>query len=209
MLCYKNLIFLKNDLKYINIMSYSSKIKKISQFAAQQGGCFTAQQAIDFGIVRNNHSYHLKVGNWIKEYRGVYRLASLPVNELTFYWALYLWAYGQDGEPKGVFSHATALSFYGLSDYMSTEVYLSFSERIRKTQTPKILVLMRNDLISSDIELYEGMKVTSPIKTLVDLEKADFFSTEFLSQAVKQALNQGLITKKHLFEHEVLAKWAL
>lgn len=42
--------------------------KKLHHIASIQGGLFTAKQAESCGYARSNHHYHIKAGNWIKEW---------------------------------------------------------------------------------------------------------------------------------------------
>ena len=54
------------------------KNRDLFELANDQQGLFTAKQAEQVGFVSNNHSYHVKTGNWIREGRGLYRLAHFP-----------------------------------------------------------------------------------------------------------------------------------
>jgi hypothetical protein len=56
-------------------MKRSSKESQARLFAIAeaQGGFFTAKQVEDAGFDRTNHAYHLRVGNWQREHRGIYR----------------------------------------------------------------------------------------------------------------------------------------
>ena len=54
------------------------KIKKPfdgSEIAQSQQGFFTTKQATRSGFAEKTHSYHVNVGNWIREHSGIYRLA--------------------------------------------------------------------------------------------------------------------------------------
>src|ERR1035441_2457066 len=50
--------------------------RRLFEIAEAQQGFFTTKQAKAAGFAENTHSYHVKVGNWIREYRGIYRLES-------------------------------------------------------------------------------------------------------------------------------------
>jgi len=62
-------------------MSHSNLQNKQTLFeiAASQYGLFTAKQAIKAGFKKNNHPYHVQVGNWVREWHGIYRLARFPL----------------------------------------------------------------------------------------------------------------------------------
>ena len=46
-----------------------------------QQGMFTTKQAEEAGYKRNNHPYHVRKGNWIREMRGIYRLPMFPQDD--------------------------------------------------------------------------------------------------------------------------------
>ena len=48
------------------------------QVAESQQELFTARQAVQAGYDERNHPYHVKTGNRVKEYRGIYRLKNFP-----------------------------------------------------------------------------------------------------------------------------------
>jgi hypothetical protein len=43
-----------------------------------QQGFFTTKQAKAAGYAENTHPYHVQAGNWVRENRGIYRLANFP-----------------------------------------------------------------------------------------------------------------------------------
>ena len=56
-----------------------------------QGGFFTATQARELGFTNSKQHYHARAGNWIRESRGIYRLALYPEPErpdLILWWLL-------------------------------------------------------------------------------------------------------------------------
>jgi hypothetical protein len=48
--------------------------------------------------------------NWIREHRGIYRLADFPVPERRDLMFWYLWSQNRQEVPEGTYSHDTALS---------------------------------------------------------------------------------------------------
>lgn len=46
--------------------------------AESQDGYFTMAQALEAGFARSTHSYHVRMGNWLREHRGIYRLRQYP-----------------------------------------------------------------------------------------------------------------------------------
>src|SRR5579871_759702 len=47
--------------------------RRLFEIAESQQGYFTAKQAKAAGFAEKTHPYHVQVGNWIREYRGIYR----------------------------------------------------------------------------------------------------------------------------------------
>jgi hypothetical protein len=89
--------------------------QRLFESAQHQGGFFTARQARDAGFGDNVHSYHVRSGNWIREHRGVYRLAQFPLPARPDLMIWQLWSRNRQDQPQGVFSHATALTLHELS----------------------------------------------------------------------------------------------
>ena len=56
----------------------TAAFRKLYETAHAQGGFFTARQARDAGYEDSVHPYQVRAGNWVREVRGVYRLAQFP-----------------------------------------------------------------------------------------------------------------------------------
>ena len=64
---------------------------RLFDIAGSQDDYFTMAQALEAGFGRNTHSYHVKAGNWVREYRGIYRLVRFPVRRTG------IWCFGHYG----------------------------------------------------------------------------------------------------------------
>ncbi|NGX58869.1 MAG: hypothetical protein KR126chlam3_00009 [Chlamydiae bacterium] len=165
--------------------------------ADHQQGFFTAKQAEECGYARSN--FHLRVasGEWIQEGRGIYRLGRYPVTdrpELVF-WTL--WSRNRQDIPQGVWSHETALDIHELSDVMPAKMHMTVPVTFRRrVEIPKVLCLHHGNLEAFDVEERQGYKVTTPLKTLIDVVTVETIADEFLFQAIHEALQRGLILKK-------------
>lgn len=161
-----------------------------------QQGMFTTKQAEEAGYKRNNHPYHVRKGNWIREMRGIYRLPMFPQDDEDAQLVLwYLWARNRDERPQGVYSHDTALRIYDLSDLMPAKLHMTVSKKFRRFNSiPDILVLWRGSLNESDIRIMRGFAVTTPLKTLLDVAIAKHLEETLIWQAVKEAAERGLIS---------------
>src|SRR5579864_5421180 len=58
--------------------SHREASRRLFEIAEEQQGFFTTKQAKAAGFAENTHPYHVQVGNWIREHRGIYRLALFP-----------------------------------------------------------------------------------------------------------------------------------
>jgi predicted transcriptional regulator of viral defense system len=179
--------------------SYKETFERLYAIAEGQGGYFTPKQAEAAGFSQKNHSYHVKMGNWIRERRGIYRLANFPAAErpdLMFWW---LWSRGHNDEPQGVYSHETALSIYDLSDINPARLHMTVPRSFRRRGAPdKLPVLHRAAVHKDDIGKRFGVKVTRPLKTIADLLVTRTVQMDHMQQAVKQAFQRGLITRAEL-----------
>ena len=170
--------------------------------AESQGGYFTAKQAEDSGFVRSNHAYHVRTGNWLREARGVFRLARFPLPEHSDLILWSLWSRDRNDQPQGVYSHQTALSLYDLSDIMPSKLHLTVPPRFRKSSdAPPVLALHYAALSPIDIEEREGFRVTRPLRTILDLCVTHEISDDLLRQAVAEARLRGLVTENEIRTH--------
>ena len=95
-------------------MGTSSKTihKALLELSELQGGCFTAKQAVSIGYADSVHNYHVNNGDWIKEGRGIYRLAELPIQKRPELSVFALWSRGREDSPRGVYCMETALEIH-------------------------------------------------------------------------------------------------
>jgi predicted transcriptional regulator of viral defense system len=109
-----------------------------------------------------------------------------------------------------VFSHETALMLYELSDINPAKIHITVPKKFRKgSEIPKILVIHKNDISETDTKSMNGFKVTTVLKTLLDLIEERRISDEFIEQATKQALAKGYISKSDIKKNEKLARYAI
>jgi hypothetical protein len=162
--------------------------------ASAQGGYFTAFQAEEAGFSPQNHPYHVRTGNWIKEFRGIYRLAKYPLQQDTQYSLLNVWSMNRKGVPQGVFSHETALTLYELSDLQSDKIHMTVPRGYRRHgKIPEVLVLHHSSIHPDEYETRDGYLVTKPKRIVIDLIRSQSVSPEFIRQAVARALEKGTL----------------
>jgi|ERR1051325_5265070 predicted transcriptional regulator of viral defense system len=173
--------------------------RRLFEIAESQQGFFTAKQAKAAGFAENTHPYHVQVGNWIREHRGIYRLAFFPPAEHPDLVKWALWSQNRDEEMEGVYSHQTALSLHELSDLNPARLHMTVPSHFRRnSEIPAILVLHYAELPAGDIQTAQGFKYTRPLRTIIDLIEADTVERTFLRQALRQALHRGLITRSEV-----------
>src|SRR6185436_1655002 len=92
----------------------------------------------------------------------------LPTRPDLILWAL--WSRNRRNEPQGVFSHATALTLHELSDAMPAKLDMTVPPGFQRMATiPEVLRLHRARLGERDVETIDGVRVTTPLRTLIDV----------------------------------------
>lgn len=186
---------------------YKKMAQRLYECASAQGGYFTTKQAQEAGYARSTHSYNTKAKNWVREHRGIYRLANYPHPDRPDLIEWSLWSSNRKGKPQGVYSHQTALNVYELSDVNPGKIYMTVPQDFRRSgPIPKVLVLHRAALQPGDIEAMHGFKVTRPLRTIADLLASGAVSLDHMEQAVKQAFRRGLITASEIESTEPIPK---
>lgn len=179
--------------------SYRAAYDRLYEIAADQQGYFTTKQAIAAGYADNVHPFHVQAGNWIREHRGIYRLAKYPLGDRPDMVLWHLWSRNRSDAPQGVYSHETALSFYDLSDVNPAKLHMTVPPGFRRSgETPQILILHRGVVHKDDVELAQGFRVTRPLKTIADVLLDRSVQMDHVQQALMQAFRRGLITRANL-----------
>lgn len=179
--------------------SHREASQRLFEYAVEQQGFFTTKQAKDAGFAENTHPYHVKAGNWIREHRGIYRLAQFPPADRPDLVLWALWSRNRGEEVQGVFSHQTALSLHELSDVNPASIHMTVPETFRKSaQVPGILKLHYGHLLESEVESASGYRFTRPLRTIVDVIASGELERLMITQAVRQAFARGLITRSQI-----------
>lgn len=174
----------------------NESLRRLQQIADAQYGFFTAKQAKEAGFGEQHHGYHVQVGNWVREYRGIYRLAFYPLTEHPDLMLWYLWSRNRDEVPQGVYSHQTALALYELSDINPAKLHMTVPRRFRRSsEIPSILVLHYADLPDDSVDHAWGVQITRPVDTIADLLREGSLSRDILQQAMREGLRRGLLLK--------------
>ncbi len=171
----------------------STRMDELFALAEDQDGLFTSKEARSLGI-RDSVLVRLRQrGRLERMSRGVYRIAQYPAERLAQYREAVLWAQASNGPERIALSHETALLLYGISDVNPPRVNLTVpvSARMRRVH-PKWIEIHRANLATEDIELHEGMPVTTVERSILDV-LATTHRSDFAREAITDALRKGLL----------------
>ncbi len=182
-LCYLFAVMSKRDVQDAR--------RRLYEFAVAQGGYFTASQAAEAGYPKQLQHYHVKRGNWLREDRGIYRLWEWPGSSHDDLIRWTLWSRG-----TAVVSHESAMAVHDISDLMPGKIHLTVPPGFRKKPPPGI-VIYRGDLAPHEIEQREWFRVTTPLRTLIDLAQT-WVSIEHITRGIHDAVRKGLISDRHI-----------
>lgn len=175
------------------------RTRKLFEVAEEQAGAFTAKQAEAAGYSRRMHHYYVGAGDWERVSWGVYRLRDYPRGEQDRYAELTLWSRNAQDHPQAVLGFETALYLHQLSDLDPAEIHLVVPPAFRKAP-PTGVVLHRARLMAQDIQQRGAYRVTTPLRTLMDVLSEGRLSPEHLQAAVRDALALGLVRRVRLDE---------
>lgn len=169
--------------------------EKLFEIAESQQGYFTYKQALSAGYYRDAAHFHTKSGEWLREKRGIYRLARFPASDRPDLVLWSLWSTDRGGKVQGVYSYQTALALYEITDANPAKLHLTVPQKFRKFHSPpKGIVLHRAELKESEIRKQLGYFVTTPLKTLQDMYSAQLMDPNEVKLAAKQAVRLGIMT---------------
>ena len=165
--------------------------------ASSQAGYFTAEQARGAGFSLRLLQHHAETGRFIRIRRGLYRLRDYPSSPREEVMAAYL-AAGKEG---AVISHESALDLLELSDTIPDAIHLSVPRTKRHLPTlPGVAVhTTTRPFGREDVAIRQGMRVTSPLRTILDTAETGT-GPEQVEQAIRAAVNRGLVTPRRLTE---------
>ncbi|MDP9799001.1 putative transcriptional regulator of viral defense system [Catenuloplanes nepalensis] len=163
------------------------------RIASGQRGYFTAAQAREAGYSYQAQRYHAQRGNWNIVDRGIYRFRefdSLPGSDQDHLVRWALWSSG-----RAAASHTTALSVHDLGAANPSEIHLTVPPGFRRRDGA--VVLHRAALVDDDVEERDGVRVTTPVRAIVECAAAQV-DQDVLDSAVVDALDRGLTTRQRL-----------
>jgi len=165
---------------------------QLFQIASEQGGYFAAAQARACGISHSLLAHHSgNNGRFLRIRRGLYRIRHYPPSPREEVLAAWLAA----GPECAVVSHDSALELLELSDIVPETVHLTVPRAMRyRSATPGVKIhTTSRDLQAPDIVVRDGMRVTSPIRSILDATETGTAPDQMIT-AVNQALDRGMAT---------------
>ncbi len=179
-------------------MNDESTWEALGRIAESQGGYVTTKQAQSAGLHRNTLLWQAREGGRLERVSpGLFRLRFFPPS--AFEHIVRLWA--QVGMQIAVVSHESALEVYRLSDVAPSKVHFILPRKYRYRRAPlgAQLHFPETSLNVAEIRNVQGLKVTSPERSIVDALEAGS-QHEQIQLAVGQSLDRMLITKQKLVD---------
>jgi predicted transcriptional regulator of viral defense system len=155
----------------------AKKERALYKIAEDQGGYFSLSQANAIGIRRNQIYRAVNQSIIEKAYHGVYRLTLFPASKFEEIHAAVVSMRG-----KAVVGYETALYVYGLSDIIPTDIHLIMPRSSSRRR--KHIKMHTTRLDDQDITMYEGFRITTVARTIVDVL---FAHADTVNQAKKRS----------------------
>lgn len=158
--------------------------------AADQHGVISRSRAVRAGLSADQIERRVRSGRWERVLPGVYRIEGAPLTWQARLSAVSLWA-----GPGAVFSHRTAASLWGFARFKEGgPVHVTLR---RRAQNPDGVVAHRTaGLGTADVGTTRGVRVTSVLRTLLDLSASEAESD--VRASVDEALRRKWTTVEKL-----------
>ncbi|HET6370014.1 MAG TPA: hypothetical protein VFG95_02385 [Nitrospiria bacterium] len=168
-----------------------NRADRLYAVAESQGGYFTSTDAKAAGYDYALQHFHTRRGTWIHVDHGVYRLKRFPPGNYEALIRWWLWS-----RKKGTISGQSAAEVYQFGEVFPSLVHLTVPEGFRR-RAPKGVVLHKAELAQKDVEMREGLRITTPLRTVLDLAR-ERLDPEKLKGVVRDALSKGLLDGRDL-----------
>ena len=164
---------------------YNDRFKMLAALAEKRHGVFTLAQARSVGIPPNTITSRAAAGIYERVAPSVYLVGGAPPTT-----AAEIAAAVASFPDLAAASHQTAAEIWGLTNrgIRSIEVVTTRWDRVHR---PDLVVHESLDLLEIDITEVDGIAVTKPARTVVDLGAVNKWIVE---HALEQGIRQGLFT---------------
>ena len=146
-------------------MGTSSKqlASNLESLAKEQGGYFSASQAISIGYADSVHKYHVDNDDWIRIARGLYRLISVNENPYSPFYKWHLLATTKKGDSVGIFYGESALFLSGVTDTPPEKLEMIVPKAFRRALNGENdITIIKKDIIGANIGLLSGLRYIHP-----------------------------------------------
>ena len=170
-----------------------SRFDELLTMAEEHDGLVTAKQARQSGFTDSVLARLTQRGRLERTARGIYRIPHFPLTRFSQYQEAILWAKANRGPNEVAISHLTALNLYGISDANPDRIHITVprSTRLRRQQ-PKGVIVHRGVITADDIQVHEGIPVTTINRTIEDLLHSKT-RVDLIRQAITDARREGFI----------------
>ena len=160
--------------------AYPSVDREIARLAARQHGVVSRAQLRATGLGDGAVSYRLRVGRLHRIHRAVYAVGYPQLSER----ALFLAAALACGE-RAVVSHRSAATLWGVRPQAPRAVDVTIPGEAGRRQRRGLTIHRTRQLSDSEVTRRDGVPVTSPARTLLDL--AEVLPCRPLERALDEA----------------------
>ena len=158
-----------------------------ARIAAACHGIITLDDARRAGLTKGQIDRRVARGSWVLVHEGVFRIAGAPAT-----WRSELRAAAAAGGRGAAISHRSGGALFELPGGRDDLIELSCI-RWRRTQKPGLVVHESRRLDDRDVTLIDGIPVTTPERTILDLASC-YPHDRFLEYVVQAARRKRLIT---------------
>ncbi|SCX05462.1 type IV toxin-antitoxin system AbiEi family antitoxin domain-containing protein [Candidatus Aquiluna sp. UB-MaderosW2red] len=165
---------------------------KLWEFAANQHGYVTIQQAAKLGINKGALTMLAQRGTINRATFGVYRLPNFPYSAADRLMLAVLWTRA----PEAALSHETALDLYEISDINPSKYHITIAKgrRLRRADSSPYAIHYEN-LDTKQIGWWEGVPSVKPATAIAQC--IDYGTpTHLIRQALERGFQQGRITQE-------------
>lgn len=161
--------------------------QRAANLATKQHGVITTQQALMCGMTAGEIRQELRSGRWVASAKGTY-----IVNGSARTWEQRVAAAVLTAGERAAASHLTAASLHGLIERRPSTVDVTVAYGGHRGAAQGFVIHRARTLEASDIRCMQGLRVTGPGRTLVDI--AGVLDARRLGAALDRALLRGLVS---------------
>lgn len=163
--------------------------EQLLEIAMDQHGFVATRDAVDLGLP-SSYLGTMKARGVVESVaHGLYRFPQVPVTKYTPYMEAVLWV-GEDA----VLSHDAVLSLHGLANANPRAIRVSTPRRVRKSDPPVAVKIIRQSIPDDDQTVYEGIPSCTVARALLD--SRDLIMRSRLIEAAHEARSDGLIQRR-------------